>query len=64
MEIENKEMNLKIDWESLDKRWTDQYEEDYGNFFMNKVSNKITTPVFTYIESVHTHIEASAASSI
>lgn len=63
MEIENTEMNLKLDWESLDKRWAEQYEEDYGHFFIDIVSNKITTPFYTYAESVPTHIEASAASS-
>lgn len=33
IEIAEKNIEAKIDWNDLDRCWAEQYEEDYGNLF-------------------------------
>jgi len=32
-------VNMKMDWNALDRSWAEQYEEDYGNLFSKTVIN-------------------------
>lgn len=39
MGITKQNVNMKIDWNALDRSWAEQYEEDYGNLFSNTFLN-------------------------
>jgi len=40
LEIAQKNINTKMDWNALDGCWAEQYKEDYGNLFSKTVLNK------------------------
>ena len=32
--MEGKKNNAEIDWDALDEHWAEQYEEEFGHFFI------------------------------
>lgn len=39
MDSTKQNINTKMDWTALDRCWEEQYEEDYGNLFINTILN-------------------------
>ncbi len=36
-----KRSNVEIDWDELDKFWTDRYEADYGNYILHQSEEEL-----------------------